>query len=54
VNSWTIDDKETGTVYEQSGVNELILGIMQSLDDKKVAQWCMPSKIKVSLLDMGG
>ncbi|CAF4813079.1 unnamed protein product, partial [Rotaria sp. Silwood2] len=26
-------------VFEPSGIDELILGIMESLDDEKLAQW---------------
>jgi small GTP-binding protein len=33
--------KRDTTIYEQSGIDELILGIMESLDDEKIAQWCM-------------
>ncbi len=33
--------KRAKIIYEQSGVDELILGIMESLDDEKIAQWCM-------------
>ena len=41
VNSVAIKDEETGRAYEVSGINELIFGIMQSLDNEKMAQWCM-------------
>ncbi|CAF1221747.1 unnamed protein product [Adineta steineri] len=41
VNSQVIKDEETHREYEQSGINELIFGIMQSIDVKKVALWCM-------------
>lgn len=32
-----------GKEYEQSGINELIFGIMESLDNEKLAQWCLVS-----------
>ncbi|UJR17840.1 hypothetical protein I4U23_004739 [Adineta vaga] len=41
VNSIPIKDEETGKEFEESGIEELIFGIMESLDDEKVAQWCM-------------
>ncbi|CAF4182368.1 unnamed protein product [Rotaria sp. Silwood2] len=40
VNSQKFVDQDTGRMFEESGVDELILGIMESLDDEKVAQWC--------------
>ncbi|CAF1552807.1 unnamed protein product, partial [Adineta ricciae] len=40
VNSVAFTDDETNKKYEQSGIDELILGIMESLDDDKLAQWC--------------
>ena len=41
VNSVAFTDEQTGKEYEQSGIDELILGIMESLDDDKLAQWCV-------------
>jgi capsule polysaccharide modification protein KpsS len=41
VNSERYEDEEAGRVFEQSGVNELIFGIMESLDHEKMAQWCL-------------
>ncbi|CAF1449389.1 unnamed protein product [Rotaria magnacalcarata] len=40
VNSQRFVDEDSGKEFEQSGINELIFGIMESLDDEKVAQWC--------------
>ncbi|CAF1417066.1 unnamed protein product, partial [Adineta ricciae] len=40
VNSVAFIDEETGKEYEQSGINELILGIMESIDKDKAAKWC--------------
>ena len=33
-------DEDAGKNFEQSGIHELILGIMKSIDDEKVVQWC--------------
>ncbi|CAF1246997.1 unnamed protein product [Rotaria sp. Silwood1] len=41
VNSQKFVDDYTGRTFEESGIDELILGIMESLDEEKVAQWCM-------------
>ncbi|UJR24241.1 hypothetical protein I4U23_027208 [Adineta vaga] len=41
VNSQRYEDEEAGKVFEQSGVDQLILSIMESLDAEKVAQWCI-------------
>ncbi|CAF0943026.1 unnamed protein product [Didymodactylos carnosus] len=41
VNSQKFEDEDAGKSFEQSGVDELIFGIMESLDDEKVIQWCM-------------
>jgi hypothetical protein len=41
VNSERFVIKSANMIYEQSGVDELILGIMESLDDEKLVQWCM-------------
>ncbi|CAF1115821.1 unnamed protein product [Adineta steineri] len=41
VNSKTYKDEDAGKVFEQSGINALIFGIMESLDNDKVVQWCM-------------
>ncbi|CAF1185887.1 unnamed protein product [Adineta steineri] len=41
VNSLPIKDEETHREYKQSGINELISGIMQSIDMVKAAQWFM-------------
>ncbi|CAF3331568.1 unnamed protein product [Rotaria socialis] len=40
VNSQKFVDEDSGKEFEQSGINELIFGIMESLDDEKVIQWC--------------
>ncbi|CAF3731140.1 unnamed protein product [Adineta steineri] len=41
VNSETYEDEDSGKLFQQSGINELIFGIMESLDNDKVVQWCM-------------
>lgn len=41
VNSQQYVDEDSGKSVEESGVNELIFGIMESLDDDKILQWCM-------------
>ncbi|CAF4484725.1 unnamed protein product [Rotaria sp. Silwood1] len=41
VNSEQFVIKSLNMVFEPSGIDELILGIMESLDDEKLAQWCM-------------
>ncbi|CAF1079752.1 unnamed protein product [Adineta steineri] len=51
VNSDTYEDEDAGKVFEQSGINELIFGIMQSLDSNKVAHWCMLAFENKSFLD---
>ncbi|CAF1532932.1 unnamed protein product [Adineta ricciae] len=40
VNSVAFIHEDTGKEYEQSGINELILGIMESIDKDKAAKWC--------------
>ncbi|CAF1040423.1 unnamed protein product [Adineta ricciae] len=40
VDSVAFTDEQSGKKYEESGIDELILGIMESLDDDKLAQWC--------------
>ncbi|CAF1547308.1 unnamed protein product [Rotaria sordida] len=41
VNSERFIIQELNIILQPSGIDELILGIMQSLDDEKLAQWCM-------------
>ena len=41
VNSEGYKDEEAGREFNQSGINELVFGIMESLDDVKMAQWCL-------------
>ena len=41
VNSKRYVDGYSGKHVEQSGINELIFGIMESLDMDKIAQWCL-------------
>ncbi|CAF3331315.1 unnamed protein product [Rotaria socialis] len=40
VNSEKFVDEDVDKTFEQSGIDELILGIMESLDDEKLLAWC--------------
>ncbi|CAF4000693.1 unnamed protein product [Rotaria magnacalcarata] len=40
VNSEKFVDEDVDKMFEQSGIDELILGIMESLDDEKLREWC--------------
>ncbi|CAF3316139.1 unnamed protein product [Rotaria socialis] len=41
VNSERFVNSRQNAITEPSGIDELILGIMESLDDEKLVQWCM-------------